>query len=254
MTKDENNQTDEVNLFDLCSTFWAARTTMLKFAMGSLAVGFLIVFVREDTYETRIKYHVQNPPPSSSEESVNQPFLDMFFSDAIFSQWKTASPNTKLEINDLTPTVALEGVEFAIPGNSKALISVDYNEIKIRSNNIELIDETLDYFAFVNKKLTNQFSDEVKTKSSFFKRLYGEGFGAQATDLVDATNYLFAIEKFTSRSKNGLLTLRASLPSKPEKIGVSKRIIISISLLLGVIGGIFFVLVRKAYQEHTEKS
>ena len=226
---------------------------MLKFAMGSLAVGFLIVFVREDTYETRIKYHVQNPPPSSSEESVNQPFLDMFFSDAIFSQWKTASPNTKLEINDLTPTVALEGVEFAIPGN-RGLISADYHEIKVRSNNVELIEETLDYFAFVNKKLTNQFSDEVKTKSSFFKRLYDEGFGAQATDLVDATNYLFAIEKFTSRSKNGLLTLRASLPSKPEKIGVSKRIIISISLLLGVIGGIFFVLVRKAYQEHTEKS
>ena len=235
---------------------------MLMFVIGALGIGFLVCSGREDTYETTIKYHLQNPPlydlqssPFSSEtkELVEQAFLELFFSDSIFSQWKIAAPNTKLEFNDLAPTVALEGVEFAIPDESKRLITVSEYEIKVRSNNVELIEETLDYFAFVNRKLTNQFSDEVKTKSSFFKRLYGEGFGAQATDLEDATNYLFAIDKFTSRSKNGLLALRASLPSRPEKIGVSRRIVISISLILGVIGGIFFVLIRKAYQEHTEK-
>ena len=251
---------DEIDLFDLFEILWIEKVVLGCFLAVALVVGSLWTIIQEPKYETIAEVDIIFFPPSVTKEKVIADLRKEFHSNETYSQWAETVPNAKLQSEDVYPTIVLNGATFSVDIDEKALVLVQSDKIKIRSNDTGLILDAVDYTQFVFDALSEKYAERSKEEydrlMALSDRLYerrDRGSLPATFNGLPALERLSELDSYLSRVGGGLEPLSVNLPSEPINVGFSKSSMFAVSMMTGGVSGVLFVLSRNAYRQRKSK-
>lgn len=252
-------QDDEIDLFELFQTFWDGK--WLISACVAIAVllggGFILRNDPVDVYESKLIYSVETIPPFYPEKNVLTDFQKKFFSIKVFQDWKKSNNTKSFLFEDFSANKVVDGFEVSkADGDPLATLVTDRkggNFVLVKSDNLLILDDFFKYANHINELLKKESivrtNAEIKFIESKFRDLGLRGF-------VVLKNILLMHRYNVSLAKGAkvLAIQRPTLPKKKSTISImSPFSILLISVFLGGMVGIFFILVRNAIKKRKEQ-
>ena len=237
---------DEIDLFEVIETLLSEKITLTVFVAISLTLGGLYIFMNEPKYNTTAEYKIELQPPRIEIERINSD-LSWFVERAdIFALWKANSPGTILGYDFIDQKKFIEGSAFSIKEDTRFLV-VSEGRIQIRSNDLKLIEETMDYVKFANSQMEASYVNLSSREMDRFGSVLDKNFGDLASsDYFLTFNTFHEHRLFLEFVANGRQVIKIDRPLPPRKTSASNRLILSLSLIFGVILGGLFLLIKKS--------
>ena len=246
---------DQIDLFELVEILWSEKVIIGRFLAVALVVGGFWIASNKKTYETSIEFEIITHQSESGEQVVAD-LRKGFHSKDTFSQWSETMPNAKLQLEDVVPTVLINEVVFAADIVEEALVLILDDKILIRSNETGLVLNTLDYAQFVADLLSQSYAKKGQEEYDRLLALSDRLFERRDRGSLPATfNGLPALERLTaldsylSRVRDGAKLLHIRLPKEPVATNISNQVVLAVSMLIGGVFGVLFVLIRRAYRQ-----
>lgn len=162
-----NKDSVELDISDLILFFWKGRFTLTIFSLLALITStiFFVFIDKEEIpkplYEIVIEYEADNIPPKFNPSKVLIDYQKFFYSIQLFDQWKQENPDSKFKYEDLIFQNSIKDKSSLIKNDTN--IFIDFGQLKttdviiIKSNDISLIYEVIDYLSFINQKLSDHY-------------------------------------------------------------------------------------------------
>lgn len=247
MTHQQPINGDEIDLFDLIEVVWHGKAILVGFLAVALAVGGLFTSVKESQYVTSARYYVGLLPPFVEPEEIQSFISETLYDADTFARWKKGRPGTSLNLDLIDQKRMIDGVSFGTPMEGR-FVSLSDTHIKIKSNDHELIFDVLDYFEFVSLVLSERYVSEAERERSRFEKLVKQVSTLSARDSLSNLKEFADIERYLDKASEGAQTIRVTRPLPPQTIGISTRLILAISLIIGGTSGVIFLLIRQSYR------
>ena len=243
----------EIDLLDLIATLWNEKVTIAGFVVLAVLIGGVYVSTVQTPYVTKVKYQANLIPPFVTRESLPQHVSRTFFSADIFSRWKAEAPNTFLVFDMFNETKIIDGVVFEL-GFDKGVVSfVEAKKnkktyIEIKSNDIQLIDEVLSYFKFVNLALAKKYEVSGQRQRSRLENLENRFGSSDSASFFSWSQKKLELDEYLQNAAEGRKPILISRPTPPINTGVSRVLLLITALVCGATAGATFVLIRNAYR------
>ena len=240
---------DEIDLFEVIETLIEGRTTLAAFVAVFAVIGLIFISISEPKYSTTAPYKISQLPPDYVIKEAQQDLSNAVFNAKNFSRWKAASPDTALFYGMIDEEEFIETISFAIPREARFL-AITSTDIVIRTKNVRLIEETLDYVKFAGKiveaKYRGQAEREIRRINAFIETVTPI-LNKDIDPVFSAFNMIAAQERFLETIVEGKNVFQILRPLKPIKTSISKTMLLLLSSIFGAgLGGVF-LLTRKAY-------
>ena len=163
------------------------------------------------------------------------------------------SGDTPLVFDDVSATEVVEG--FVLSKNEDEQLATLASEKKggsfvlVKSNQLPILDDFFEYAAYINELLKDEYvvraKEELKIINARFKDL-----GSADSSII---NNVLSIDRYIVTAEKGAKVLAIQHPTMPKKVSPKSSLILAMSLVLGGMVGVFFILVRNAITKRKEQ-
>ncbi len=245
-----SNKTDEeVDLLDLIIVLWNNKWIICLFIIFSFSGGMIFTYFKIPKYESKIIISVETIPPDYKNQKVISDFKKLFYSSNVFENWKKNNENSIINFKDFGNTKLLNGIlistkhennliSFSSSRKSKHSITVNTNQLKI-------VNEFFKYCNYVNDLLKSRYFNNVNEALKLeIIRLNKIKTKANILNLPNSeySNFLIMM-------KNDYDVIFIEPPTMPKKTSPRSLLIAVISLVIGGISGLLFVLFNNMLQK-----
>ena len=222
--------------------------------MANLLV-FTFINMKDPVYVSKLNIEIENVPPffgtRDTKLGINKTFFEFtnqFNSKTNFDSWKNISKKSTLSFDNISKTDVISGYQFTNENRLLAELSQESKnlheaDLVIMTNNPSILNDFYNYSIYINKILEKKYVNRLENELNMIKTKYSE-----AGKYGDVIFRILPIEWFVTNIRMGQNIIKVNPPSIPKKIGPKNSAIFGISSSLGLIIGLLFVFVRKAYR------
>ena len=243
---------DEINLFELFSKLWDGKWMISMFVVIAVLLGGIFLFNQKAQYESKLVYNIDLKPPFYSNKKVANDFHKKFYSMSIFAAWKKSNRNTPLLFEDFSMTSNLNG--FILTKNvNDQMVSLEEEKkndrfvIFVKSNQLSILDNFFKYAEYVSKLMKTEYVNRAKDELNILE--------TRSKNFPTATviSQILTIDRYIVSAEQGANVLVLKRPTLPKKTSPSSTVIVILSIILGGIVGIMYVLISSATRDHKQK-
>ena len=246
-------QDDEIDLFELFQALWDGKWLISSFVATAVLLGGGFLLLKDAVYESKLIYSVDTIPPFYEADKVSTDFQGQFYSVSVFEEWKKNNSDTSLVFEDFSATEVVDG--FVLSKNEDEQLATLASEKKggsfvlVKSNQLPILDDFFEYATHINGLLKYEYvaraKEELKIINARFKDL----------SLADSNivSTVLSIDRYIVTTDNGAEALTIQRPTMPEKVSPKSSLTLALSIVLGGMVGVFFVLVRNAITKRKEQ-
>lgn len=254
-------QNDEIDLFELFQTLWDGKWLISAFVAIAVLLGGGLVFVKDEDkaplYESKLIYSVDTLPPFYNENNALTDFHKKFYSINVFEDWKKSNGNVSLVFSDFADTEVVDG--FVLSKNeSQRLATLSTGKkggsfVLVKSKQLPLLDDFFKYAQHINEILKNEYITRSSEELEFLESRF--------VDVNFPDSYIFfvrsvrSIHRYIASAEKGANVFAIQRPTMPKTINPKKSkssLILAMSVVLGGLIGVFFILVRNAIKKRKE--
>jgi hypothetical protein len=249
-------QDDEIDLFELFQIFWDGKWLISAFVATAVLLAGIFVLSKDTEYKSKLIYSIDTIPPFYEASKVSSDFQKKFYSASVFEDWKQNNSNVSIVFEDFSVTEVVDGFLMS-KDKGKLLATFETNKrhhsvLLVKSNQLPILDGFFKYVIHINGMLKDEYvaraKEELKIIESRFKDLGSVNSSADSA-IVDT---VLSIDRYIVTADKGAFVLAIQRPTKPQKV-TSNRLILVMSVFLGGIIGVFFILVRNAIAKRKEQ-
>lgn len=239
-------QNDDLDLFKLFKVLWDGKWLISIFIIIAILLGGILILNKTPVYTSMIKVSTDTVPVSYNLYDVSVDFNRMFYSETVFEDWKTEN-NSAINYKDFSKKTIVEG--FVMSDNNIKIATLVLRKktnsyIFMRTDNLLQLNEFYNYANHINNALVPKYISKSKKELTLLEKRY-KGKTESSRYIIEK---LFSYDQYISRLNDGGRVLLVEPPTIPVKVEPKPFRILGIFLLLGLIVGIFYVLVQKASQ------
>ena len=253
MSKVQPLYDDEINLSELFKTLWRGKWLISAFVVISVFLGGGFVYITTPIYESKIVISVKTPPPFYKNKKVKSDFKAMFYSKSVFDAWKSGNGKSELVYGDFNITEVINGFTFSKEGGGLLANIVEEKNLLIlvvKTYNLQILHDFFKYKNFINNKLTSDYvmraKDELKIIETRFQDLQSSA--------KSNVNNLLNIDRYIVSTERGSKVMALNPPTFPKKLSPKIKVTFVLSILLGGMIGVVFVLVNNLIRKRKESS
>ena len=244
---------DEIDLFELFEMLWDGKWTITLFVAIAVLLAGSFLLLKEASYESKVIYSIDNIPPFYDADNASSDFQKMFYSANIFNEWKENNSNTPLVFEDFSKSQVLDG--FVVSKNEDELFATIASENKggsfllVKSNQLPILDDFFKYATHINVLLKDMYiarsKEELKIIEARFKDL-----STADSNIVDT---ILSIDRYIVLAEKGAGVFTIQNPTIPKKASPKSSLILALSIVLGGMVGVFFIIVHNAITKRKEQ-
>ena len=129
------------------------------------------------------------------------------------------------------------------------LDKVEDTFILVNSNRLPLVLDVFKYANHINEMLTRDYVYQAKNDLKNTEILFKDGGSVDG----DALESILSVKRFIDEAEKGANVLNIQRPTMPKKVSPKSSLILAMSLVLGGMFGVSFVLVRNAITKRKEQ-
>lgn len=234
---------DDVNLYDSLITLWDAKLTIGIFLIISLLFGAGVVLMETPVYKSDIQIKNVNYYKFSTFKKNVLDFEKIYYSKKTFADWKRKN-NASINFEDFSRELPVNRfvVSKTTPGVADLILSKKKLKLVVTSSQLSVADEFYNYASYVNSLLKPGLLEDANRQLKVLEKRY-QGISASNAVIVD--KFMF-IDTYISKLHDGLKVFEIMLPTSPVKISPKPFQVFTIFLIIGLIIGILFVLLRNS--------
>ena len=246
-------QDDEIDLFELIQTLWNGKWLISAFVAIALLLGGGFLLLKDAVYESKLIYSVDSIPPFYGANKASTDFQNKFYSVTEFEEWKKNNNDISLVFEDFSATEVIDG--FVLSKNEDEQLAILTSEKKggsfvlVKSNQLPILDDFFEYVTHINGLLKDEYvvraKEELKIIDARFKDL-----SSADSNIV---NTVLSIDRYIVSAEKGAKVLAIQRPTMPKKVSPKVSLILALSVVLGGMVGVFFILVRNAITKRKEQ-
>ena len=254
-------QDDEIDLFELFQTLCDGKRLISAFVAIAFLLGGGFLLSKDAVYQTKIFLSVDSSVPLNKKPITLKPFQQKFyidfqskfFAEKLFEDWKESNSNTSLVFEELSTTEVVDGFVL-LKNESEQLVSfeldkVDDTFILVNTNRLPLVLDVFKYANHINEMLTRDYANQAKNDLKNAEVLIKKGGAVDGSALEN----LLSVKRFIDEVEKGANVLIIQRPTMPEKVSPKSSIILVMSLVLGGMIGVVFILARNAITKRKEQ-
>ena len=253
MTEVRTPYDDEIDLFELFETIWRGKWLISALVAISVLLGGGFLFITTPIYESKLVFSIETTPPFYEKEKVKSDFKAMFYSKSVFDVWKSENGKSELVYDDFDITEVINGFTFVKEEGDLLANIVEAKSLSalvVKTNKPSLLNEFFKYENFINNKLTSDYvlraKDELKIIETRFQDL-------QSSD-ISIVNNVLNIDRYIVSVERGSKLMTLKPPTFPKKISPKIKLTLAMSIVLGGMIGIVFVLVNNSIRKRKESA
>ena len=258
MTKNPSTDNDEIDLINVFRTLWEGKFFIVFFILMANLFVFAFINMKDPVYVSKLNVEIENVPPffdtgdtGDKKSGFNKTFIEFtnqFYSKTNFDSWKNISKKSTLSFDNISKTDDISGYQFTNEDRSLAQLfqepkKLHEADLVINTNNPSILNDFYNYSIYINKILEKEYFYRVNQQLINIKKEYKD-FNNSNT----MARRILKADEFVTNIRMGQNIIKVNLPSIPKKIGPKNSDIFGISSILGLIIGLLFVFVRKAYR------
>ena len=246
-------QDDEVDLFEFFETLWDGKWLISAFVAIALLLGSGFLLLKDAVYESKLIYSVDTIPPFYEVNKVSTDFQNKFYSVSVFEEWKKNNGDTSLVFDDFSATEVIDG--FVLSKNEDEQLATLASEKKggsfvlVKSNQLPILDDFFEYATHINGLLKDEYVLRAKEELNIIDARFKD-LGSADSNIV---NTVLSIDRYIVTAEKGAKVLAIQHPTMPKKVSPKLSLILALSVVLGGMVGVFFILVRNAITKRKEQ-
>ena len=139
---------------------------------------------------------------------------------------------------------------FAFERKTEArFIAVLPELVVVKSNNVNVLADLPNYLKFVSAKISDDYRIKAKRELDRLVRFIANDFAeSDMTEELIVFERIIAFEEYLYTVSGGAELIYVSRPMTPVVTSLSRRLVFAVSLVIGSVLGVTFVLVRAAFR------
>ena len=246
---------DEIDLKELALKIWNGKWFVVSFVIAVLLSISIYVSLVDEVFESEIIFERQVQISSLNNNNDNNATLKKFFYDTKnFEKWKDASKNQLISYQDLSESYIDIDSKLSYLKDQKNL-EVYFREPKkkeklskfvIRSNDPKKIQAYQNYLDFLNSLIKKEILSDLNFKKDLISESQKKSQQGENFILGDSLDKQSRQIEFDMRKIQIEDVFQFTYPTTPKLIKPKKKIIFSIGAILGLILGVFMLLIRES--------
>jgi hypothetical protein len=254
MNETNQVQDDEIDLFEFFETLWDGKWLISAFVATAVLLGGSFLLSKDTEYKSKLIYSVDTIPPFYKADKVSSDFQKKFYSASIFEEWKQNNSNISIVFEDFSATEVVDG--FLLSKDEDQLLATFETNKKyhsfllVKSNQLPILDGFFKYFIHINGMLQDEYVARAKEELKMIEsRFIFKDLSSAQSDIVDT---VLSIDRYIVTAEKGAFVLAIQRPTMPQKISFNRSILV-MSVLLGGMIGVIFILVRNAVKKRKKQ-
>ena len=244
---------DEIDFFEFFETLWDGKWLITAFVAIAVLLGGSFILLKDAEFESKIFYSVDTLPPFYEKDKgskASADFNNKFYSVSVFEEWKQNNSNTTLLFEDFRATKVVDGFVLSKNEDDK-LVTLEYEKkggskgssfVLIKSNQLPILDDFFEYTTYINELLKVDYLDRAKEELKIIEARF-KVMNRADSNIVDT---VLSIDRYIVSAEKGASVLAIDRPTLPKKVSPKSSLILVMSIVLGGMVGVFFILVRNA--------
>ena len=252
-TANQTPGSDEIDLFELLQTLWDGKWLISAFVAIAVLLGGAFLLSKDAMYESKLIYSIDTIPPFYNADKASTDFQNKFYSASVFEEWKKNNGDTSFVYDDFSATEVLDG--FVLSKNEDEQLATLASENKggsfvlVKSNQLPILDDFFEYATHVNGLLKDEYVVRAKEELNIIDARF-KNLGLADSNIVDT---VLSIDRYIVTAEKGANVLAIQHPTMPKKVSPKVSLILALSVVLGGMIGVFFILVRNAIIKRKEQ-
>ena len=239
-------QDDEIDLFEIAEILWRGKWQLLGAICISALCAFAFLFIKQPQFSSTIHMSERALPTHYEQGAALTKFKALFYSDAVFSEWKSEASNVTISFDSLSNEELSDGYRVLKDEENLFVVISDHSpsgaRISVKTNELFIIEQYKRYSDYINQIVSDEFT---ATTSQYIVQ-----FERQMTQFETIDNDFYSsflsLSEFADYLNKGELVIAVSSPTKPKKVSLNSTTILVMAVLLGGFIGMIFVLIRNA--------
>ena len=243
---------DEIDLFEFFETLWDGKWLISAFVAIALLLGGGFQLLKDAVYESKLIYSVDTIPPFYEADKASTDFQNKFYSVTVFEEWKKNNSDTSLVFEDFSATEVVDG--FVLSKNEGEQLATLASEKKggsilVKSNQLPILDDFFEYATHINGLLKDEYVVRAKEELKIIDARFKDLTSADS----NIVNTVLSLDRYIVSAEKGAKVLAIQRPTMPKKVSPIVSLILALSVVLGGMVGVFFILVRNAVTKRKEQ-
>ena len=244
---------DEIDLKELALKIWNGKWFVVSFVIAVLLSSSIYVSLVDEVFESEIIFERQVQISSLNNNNDNNATLKKFFYDTKnFEKWKDASKNQLISYQDLSKSY-IDGNLSYLKGQENLEVyfrepkkKEKFSKFVIRSNDPKKIQAYQNYLDFLNSLIKKEILSDLNFKKDLISESQKKSQQSENFILGDSLDRQSRQIEFDIRKIQNEDVFQFTSPTTPKLIKPKKKIIFSIGAILGLILGVFMLLIRES--------
>ncbi len=260
MNNIQSSYNDEIDIFDLLNRLYKGKWVISLFVLISILSGLSYYFIKDHVYQSKLYYEITNPPPFVQSKIIHNDLNNYFFSEKMFNKWKNIyTKKTSINYEEFLNTEILNGFVFQKRKDQLFIefIQIDgLHAISIKSKNLSMINDFFNYLNYINRNLMTKYiskvEEELTITKNFIRGFSSNDFSNQSQ--INSLQKLMDLNSYLNNAKEEYTVLTIKRPTVPIRTSPPRlSILMSVSLVLGLIIGSFYVLILQSFRQHKDE-
>ena len=243
---------DEIDLFELLETLWDGRWLIGGFVALAMVMATSFLFVKEPEYSSKLAYSSNTLPPFYENDKALSECKKKFYDKATFDLWSRNNSESIIRYEEFSDTEIVEGFVLSKDEDDRlALLSSDKKRkgggsfVRVKSNQLPKLNDFYLYAQYINTLLSEEYIQRSKDELVLIENRL-EKSPSVADSMI---NNLLAIDRYIDSASKGARVLSIARPTIPEKTSPKSALILVMSVMLGGMAGVFYILIRNAVRK-----
>jgi LPS O-antigen subunit length determinant protein (WzzB/FepE family) len=247
-------QDDEIDLFELFQKLWDGKLLISAFVAIAVLLGGAFLWFKDAVYESTLVYSIHTIPPFYEANKASTDFQNKFYSVSVFEEWKQNNSNTSLVFEDFSETKVVDG--FILSKDEDDRLATLTSEKKVgyvvlvKSNQLPILDDFFKFATHINAALKKEYIQRAEQELNIIETRYKDF--SNANDAIISN--ILSIDRYIVSAKNGSSVLAIQRPTMPKKVSPKSSLILAMSVVLGGMVGVMYVLISNAVRKRKESS
>ena len=245
-------QDDEIDLFELFKTLWDGKWLISAFVAIALLLGSGFLLLKDAVYESKLIYSLDTIPPFYRADKASTDFQNKFYSASVFEEWKQNN-NTSLVFEDFSATKVVDGFVLSKDENEQLAKVVSEKKgdsfVLVKSNQLPILDGFFKYATHINTVLKKEYIQRAKQELNIIETRFKD-FSNSNDSII---SNILSIDRYIVSAEKGSSVLAIQRPTMPKKVSPKSSLILAMSVVLGGMVGVFFILMRNAITKRKEQ-
>jgi len=244
---------DEIDLIGFFEKLWDEKLLISAFVAIAMLIGGGFLLLKDPVYQSKLIYSFATIPEFYNKDKVITDFQNKFYSDSVFEEWKKNNGNTSIVFDDFSLTKLVDGVQFS-KDEGEMLATLKFRNkdsffLLVNSNHPPVLDDFFKYNTHINRLLKEEYILAAKEAL----KIIGCDSNDSKVSCRNNAAIVLSIQRYIATAENGANVLSIKRPTAPKKVSPNSRLILPLSVFLGGMVGVFFILLRNAITKRKEQ-